>query len=266
MYLLYVFTFDQFYLFAQFGGFQGVVAGLLLALRQVAPDGELPSTLLRATGLRNKHLVGLYLGAAGLCAASSGAEHHHIGLYLFAAYGAHASWVYLRFFQPVAAAVGAGPGRDALCGDPREEFSFAALWPPPCQPLVARVTAPLYRIFCVPPSADALAAAAAAHEAAARAAAPAEGRPSSAALGRLEELGARGLRLLQQRMASFGSGAGEDAAAAVGAATAQLPPDVEAPMAGQAAVLSPSLAAKEAEEDAVLLPAMTAPPPLSGQP
>ena len=211
MYVLYVATFDNFYLFAQMGGFQGVVAGLLLALRQVAPEQQLP-LVGSQLGLRNKHLVGLYLSLCLLLALSSGAEHHHIGLWLFTLFGAHSAWLYLRFFQPVSAACGgsatATAGAQGLCGDPREEFAFASLFPGPCQPAIQRLSAPLYRLFCVPPPLEQTSLAASLHAAAARSALPpgweAQQPPPEQ---RLRELGARGLRMLQQRMGSGGVGA-----------------------------------------------------------
>ena len=48
--------------------------------------------MMQQLGLRNKHLVGLYLSLCLLLALSSGAEHHHIGLWLFTLFGAHSAW------------------------------------------------------------------------------------------------------------------------------------------------------------------------------
>ena len=56
MYVLYMVTRDQFYLFANFGGFHGIVAGLLVALRQLSPEDDVEIAPLRCLGLRNKHL------------------------------------------------------------------------------------------------------------------------------------------------------------------------------------------------------------------
>ena len=38
MYTLYVITRDNFYLYAKFGGFHGVIAGLLVAVKQVGQE------------------------------------------------------------------------------------------------------------------------------------------------------------------------------------------------------------------------------------
>lgn len=140
---LYVFSgLDEFYLFAKFGGFHGVLAALLLALRQTSPEepvfddarfgGADDYASLRA--LRNKHLIGAYLCFTAAYAFMSGGKHHHIGLYLFDVWGAYSAWVYLRFFQPH----GTGPR-----GDSSADFAFAALFPPAARPVVARVSAPI---------------------------------------------------------------------------------------------------------------------------
>ena len=140
---LYVFSgLDEFYLFAKFGGFHGVLAGLLLALRQTSPEepvfddarfgGADDYASLRA--LRNKHLIGAYLCFTAAYAFMSGGKHHHVGLYLFDLWGAYSAWVYLRFFQPH----GTGPR-----GDSSPDFAFAALFPPAARPVVARVSAPI---------------------------------------------------------------------------------------------------------------------------
>ena len=138
MFLLYVISAgDEFYLFAKFGGFHGVLAALMLALRQVLPEEPVfaAGALLRT--LRNKHLIGAYLTFTAVYAFMSGGRHHHVGLYLFDIWGAYAAWVYLRYFQPH----GAVPR-----GDASADFAFAALFPPQARPVIARVSAPLHAI------------------------------------------------------------------------------------------------------------------------
>lgn len=145
MFALYILSgFDEFYLFAKFSGFHGVLAALLLALRQVLPEepvftGEssnISSSRAMASlrSIRNKHLIGTYLSFTALYAFMSGGRHHHIGLYLFDVWGAYSAWLYLRFFQPH------GSG---LRGDDSPDFAFAALFPPAARPVIARVSAPM---------------------------------------------------------------------------------------------------------------------------
>jgi len=149
MCLLYVFSGgDEFYLFARFAGFHGVLAALLLALRQTSPEepvfGEdalgggrgrgIANALASLRALRNKHLIGAYLCFTAAYAFMSGGRHHHVGLFLFDIWGAYSAWVYLRFFQPHGSGVQ---------GDDSADFAFAALFPPAARPVIARVSAPV---------------------------------------------------------------------------------------------------------------------------
>ena len=42
MFVLYIITRSQFYLFAKFSGFHGILAALMVALRQLLPDEHVP--------------------------------------------------------------------------------------------------------------------------------------------------------------------------------------------------------------------------------
>ena len=225
MYALYVCTRSQFFLFAQFGGFHGVLVALTVALRQQLPEERvpLPPPLGAALRLRNKHLPGAYLFAAGVWSVANGAKHHHIGLWLFAAYGALAGWCYLRYFQRVrrsrrgdgAAAGEAGGARpsdgdDVAFGDDREEFEFAAQFPDACAPAVRFVTDPIHAlVFGEKPRGVSALAAPPPTQSAARSAdePPTENAESAAEADARRARAARGARLLEERLetgASFG--------------------------------------------------------------
>ena len=267
--MLYLATRDQYYLFARFGGFQGVTAGLLVALRQTSADEPFAPDLLPSLGLRHRHLSGAFVTATAVLTLFNGAMHHHIGLMSFVLFGSYYAWVYLRFFQPVSVACGAraaaggdtsADGAATLRGDPREEFSFASLFPTPLQPAISRLAAPAYACCCAP-TAKAGAPAHAPRRAAAAAGAssvggspprqrsPPTSRPEAAAQGtpggdaaRQRELAARGMRLLEARLSTAGGGptpprparaaAAADAAAA--AATAAVPQPAAAQHADEA--------------------------------
>ena len=259
-YVLYLATRDQYYLFARFGGFQGVTAGLLVALRQTSADEPFAPDLLpplAALGLRHRHLSGAFVTATAVLTLFNGAMHHHIGLCSFVLFGSYYAWVYLRFFQPVAVACGAraaaggdtsADGAATLRGDPREEFSFASLFPTPLQPAISRLAAPAYACCCAPTAkgggaahAPRRAAAAASSSAGSppRQRSPPMARPEAAAAqqgtpggdaARQRELAARGMRLLEARLSTAGGGptpprparaAAADAAAAAAAAAPQ---------------------------------------------
>lgn len=165
MYTLYIVTRSQFYLFAKFSGFHGILAALMVALRQLLPEERvpLPPPLGSVLRVRNKHLPGIYCTSTALLCVVSGAEHHHIGLYLFVAFGAYSGWCYLRYFQSRArGGVGGGGGGDdvevaadgadtsAWRGDDSEEFAFAAQFPLFLQPVLRRLTDPCHALFCSP--------------------------------------------------------------------------------------------------------------------
>ena len=217
MYALYVCTRSQFFLFAQFGGFHGVLVALTVALRQQLPEERvpLPPPLGAALRLRNKHLPGAYLVAAGVWSVANGAKHHHIGLWLFAAYGALAGWCYLRYFQRVrrsrrgdAAAAGeAGGARpsdgdDVAFGDDREEFEFAAQFPDACAPAVRFVTDPIHALVFggKPRGWSALAAAPPTRSAESAEEPPTENAESAAETEARRARAARGARLLEERL------------------------------------------------------------------
>ena len=228
---MYLATRDQYYLFARFGGFQGVTAGLLVALRQTSADEPFAPDLLpplAALGLRHRHLSGAFVTATAVLTLFNGAMHHHIGLMSFVLFGSYYAWVYLRFFQPVAVACGAraaagadtaADGAATLRGDPREEFSFSSLFPTPLQPAISRLAAPAYACCCEPTAkagAPALAPRRAAAATAVGGSPPrqrspptalpeAQGTPGGDA-ARQRELAARGMRLLEARLSTSGGG------------------------------------------------------------
>ena len=218
MYLLYVATASQFYLFAKFSGFHGVLAALMVALRQQLPEERvpLPAPLGALLKMRNKHLPGAYCVATAVLSIASGAKHHHIGLWLFAAYGAYAGWVYLRYYQVRfvdKSAGGGGVDVEAVRGDDREEFEFAAQFPAAFAPALRAVTDPCHATFCAgrrgaERSAAAAAAAATNVRGEERTVAPTaavvESEPRGDESGeeseRRRELASRGAKLLEERM------------------------------------------------------------------
>jgi membrane associated rhomboid family serine protease len=207
MYALYVCTRSQYYLFAQFGGFHGVLVALTVALRQQLPEERvpLPPPIGAALRLRNKHLPGAYLVAAGALSVANGAKHHHIGLWLFAAYGALAGWCYLRYFQRVQRRKEGSAGAEDDCevayGDDREEFEFAAQFPETCAPVVRFVTDPIHAlVFGGKPRYVELATESAAPTTAP--AASADEAESAAEADARRARAARGARLLEEKLKS----------------------------------------------------------------
>mmetsp|Transcript_17123 Transcript_17123/g.51251 ORF Transcript_17123/g.51251 Transcript_17123/m.51251 type:complete len:342 (+) Transcript_17123:220-1245(+) len=122
-------------LFQEICGFHGVLAGLLVAVKHIAPDTEL--TLLQVAKLRAKHLAGLYIVAQAIMSLILGRV---IATMPFVLGGAYSAWFYLRFLQPNAS----DPTQQ---GDSSADFSFASFYPAPVQPVVDRVAGVFAGIF-----------------------------------------------------------------------------------------------------------------------
>jgi len=105
-------------LYVPYGGFLGVVGGLMVGLKQVMPD-----TTVTIAGLLKVGVSSVPFASVVFLAAFT----FLLRLPLYPMYlllsGIYAGWLYLRFFQPV-------PGT-ALRGDERSEFRFATLFPSP---------------------------------------------------------------------------------------------------------------------------------------
>ena len=149
MFILYVVTRDQYFLFAKISGFHGVIAALLVALLQLSPDEcvafnlpkWIPSFAHPPQSVRNKHLILMYVSCTlGWC-IFRGAEHHSFGIWLFDIIGATMAWTYLRFFQQI-------KGREGY-GDSSPLFAFHMLFPPGIRYVVLKfISTPLYYVFC----------------------------------------------------------------------------------------------------------------------
>mmetsp|Transcript_5860 Transcript_5860/g.14258 ORF Transcript_5860/g.14258 Transcript_5860/m.14258 type:complete len:308 (+) Transcript_5860:167-1090(+) len=117
-----------FILYGKYCGFQAVLAGYLVAVKQVMPDSEL--RLLFVLKISAKYLPLIYVLAVS---AVSGyyQSFYSIGL---AAAGTFMSWIYLRFFQ--------SKMDGKLIGDPSDEFRFATFFPELLHPLVDKLVMP----------------------------------------------------------------------------------------------------------------------------
>ena len=161
MYVAYVLSSDQFYLFAKFSGFHGVLAGLLVAVRQQLPEERVPvpaqiARLAPDSQLRNRHLPGLYCAGVLAFCVLSGAKHHHVGLFLFPVArtrlgrtsGGSSSTGEDRGGDGVARQMLRGAEVDRW-GDDRHDFDFAEQFPSAMRPACGG-DRPLHAIFCDP--------------------------------------------------------------------------------------------------------------------
>eukprot|EP00897_Mesotaenium_endlicherianum_P009299 jgi/Mesen1/8398/ME000468S07827 len=138
---LYYSTLKDEYLYAPLCGFHGVIAGFLVALKQLMPEQELIT--LSTFNFRAKWLPSVaVLSAVILCAALGQAL-----LYLpFIIFGTFNAWLYLRFYQKKA--------EGNLKGDPSDEFAFATFFPEFIRPVVQVVANIVGKCCCArrPPS------------------------------------------------------------------------------------------------------------------
>eukprot|EP00245_Coleochaete_scutata_P007092 TRINITY_DN2214_c0_g2_i1.p1 TRINITY_DN2214_c0_g2~~TRINITY_DN2214_c0_g2_i1.p1 ORF type:complete len:335 (-),score=59.00 TRINITY_DN2214_c0_g2_i1:148-1152(-) len=135
MITLYSVTLDSAFLYSKISGFHGVIAGFLVAIKQLLPEQEV--TALFFLRFRAKWVPSLFVLFSVVMAIVAGEG----VLYLpYITLGTYTAWLYLRFFQRKAEA--------NLKGDPSEEFGFATFFPEFCRPVVRTVATLFARLFC----------------------------------------------------------------------------------------------------------------------
>ena len=110
-------TRDERSLYEPHHGFQGVLAGLLVAVKQHL--GENPVNVRGLRWCKCKTLPHAHLAACALAAIATGRALDTLGFALFGMYGA---WLYVRYLQPRPDGSGVG--------DPDDRVSFASFFPP----------------------------------------------------------------------------------------------------------------------------------------
>lgn len=103
-------------------GFQGGLAAMLVAVKQVIPDNEV-SLFGGALYFKARHLPAVYILVSSAIALPF---HAAAKVIPFVVFGAYSGWLYLRFFK-----------EDG--GDGSQEFSFASFFPEPLQPVAENV-------------------------------------------------------------------------------------------------------------------------------
>jgi len=103
-------------------GFQGGLAAMLVAVKQVIPDNEV-SLFGGALYFKARHLPTVYILLTSVIALPL---HEAAKIIPFVVFGAYSGWLYLRFFNENG-------------GDGSEEFSFASFFPEPLQPVAENV-------------------------------------------------------------------------------------------------------------------------------
>ncbi|KAK4759963.1 hypothetical protein SAY87_023094 [Trapa incisa] len=113
-------------------GFNGVLAGLLVGIKQIIPDQELP--LLRIKAKWSPSILLLLAIAVSFFIPEPAA---YIPLLVF---GTYMSWIYLRYIQRKPETI--------FRGDPSDDFSFASFFPEILRPIINPIASMFTYMLC----------------------------------------------------------------------------------------------------------------------
>ncbi|KAK9845713.1 hypothetical protein WJX81_000351 [Elliptochloris bilobata] len=140
LYLLYVCGVDPKgkLLYAELGGSEGIIAGCLVAVKQLMPENEV--TLLGFIRFRAKLLPSLFVVLAVVAGTFLGSA---LSTVPFVCFGTCLSWIYLRFLQP--------NSELNLRGDIlNDDFRFATFFPEIMHPIIDKLTGAVGKYMCFP--------------------------------------------------------------------------------------------------------------------
>uniref|UniRef100_A0A5B7AUS6 Rhomboid-like protein 19 n=1 Tax=Davidia involucrata TaxID=16924 RepID=A0A5B7AUS6_DAVIN len=129
---LYYMTRQESYLYMPISGFNGVLSGFLVGIKQIIPDQEL--SLLRIKAKWFPSLTLLLSIAISFFTAESAT---YLPTLIF---GTYMSWIYLRYLQR-------NP-ETKLRGDPSDEFAFSTFFPEFLRPVIDPVASIFDRMLC----------------------------------------------------------------------------------------------------------------------
>ncbi|KAK6791660.1 hypothetical protein RDI58_010741 [Solanum bulbocastanum] len=129
---LYYVTRLEIYLYMPISGFQGVLSGFLVGVKQIMPDQELSILKLKAKWLPSLAL--LFSIAISFFTADSVS---YLPTILF---GTYLGWIYLRYWQK--------KPETKLKGDPSDEFSFSSFFPEFLRPVIDPIATIFERMLC----------------------------------------------------------------------------------------------------------------------
>ncbi|KAL9227957.1 hypothetical protein vseg_003587 [Gypsophila vaccaria] len=132
---LYYATRLELYLYMPMSGFQGVLAGFLVGIKQIVPNQEL--SLFGVARLKAKWLPSIMIVISIIASFFVADSAAYLPMIIF---GSYMSWIYLRFFQT--------KPETSFKGDPSDEFSFSSFFPEILRPVVAPISSIFHRLFC----------------------------------------------------------------------------------------------------------------------
>ncbi|KAM3290097.1 rhomboid-like protein 19 isoform X1 [Capsicum chacoense] len=129
---LYYITRLEIYLYMPISGFQGVLSGFLVGIKQIMPDQELAILKLKAKWLPSLAL--LFSIAISFFTADS------VSYLPTIVFGTYLGWIYLRYWQK--------KPETKLKGDPSDEFSFSSFFPEFLRPVIDPIATVFERMLC----------------------------------------------------------------------------------------------------------------------
>ncbi|KAK9158320.1 hypothetical protein Scep_004894 [Stephania cephalantha] len=132
---LYYITKEENYLYAPISGFHGVLAGILVGIKQIFPDQELP--LIPPLKIKAKWMPSLLLLPSIAVSFFVEGSASYLPTLIF---GTYVGWIYLRYFQR--------KPETNIRGDPSDEFAFSSFFPQSMRPIIEPIASILDRIFC----------------------------------------------------------------------------------------------------------------------
>ncbi|KAF2318548.1 hypothetical protein GH714_008835 [Hevea brasiliensis] len=113
-------------------GFQGILSGFLVGMKQIIPDQELPLFTIKAKWLPSIALL-LAIAVSFFTPDSTA----YLPTIIF---GTYTSWIYLRYLQRKPEA--------KLRGDPNDDFAFSTFFPEFLRPVIDPIASIFHRMLC----------------------------------------------------------------------------------------------------------------------
>lgn len=129
---LYYITTQETYLYAPISGFQGILSGFLVGIKQIVPDQELSLLKIKA-----KWLPSLALLVSIIVSFFTSDSASYLPTLVF---GTYIGWIYLRYWQT--------KPETKLRGDPSDEFAFSTFFPEFLRPVIDPVARIFEKMFC----------------------------------------------------------------------------------------------------------------------
>ncbi|KAL8517976.1 hypothetical protein ACS0TY_009319 [Phlomoides rotata] len=129
---LYYVTTQETYLYQPISGFQGVLSGFLVGIKQIIPDQELSLLKIKA-----KWLPSLALLVSVIVSFFTTDSVTYLPTLIF---GTYIGWIYLRYWQR--------KSETKLKGDPSDEFAFSTFFPEFLRPVIDPVATIFERLLC----------------------------------------------------------------------------------------------------------------------